>query len=269
MDVIEIKNVSRSFDKVKAVDNLSLNIPENGVFAILGPNGAGKTTLINMLATLLKPNEGTIKVFGYDVVKEAEKVRELIGLTGQYASVDEALTARQNLVIFGQLLGLKKKDARNRANELLEEFHLTDAADKPISKFSGGMRRRLDLAVSLIAHPKLIFLDEPTTGLDPRTRNQMWDTIRSLVKEGSTVLLTTQYLEEADQLADKIVIIDKGHIVAEGTAEELKKTHNAKNLDDVFLKITGDGTSGTKQEEMIAIVHDLEVEEYEKIHKNN
>jgi len=253
-NAIEIKNISKSFDELKAVDNLSLNIPENAVFAVLGPNGAGKTTIINMLATLLKPDEGSIKIFGLDVVKESGKVRELIGLTGQYASVDEALSAKQNLVIFGQLLGLSNKEAKTRGNELLKEFHLEDAADKAISKFSGGMRRRLDLAVSLIAHPKLIFLDEPTTGLDPRTRNQMWSTIEDLVKKGSTVLLTTQYLEEADQLADRIAIMDKGEIMAEGTAESLKKEHDAKNLDEVFLKITGDGTSGRNNDDELTII---------------
>ncbi|MDR2831229.1 MAG: ATP-binding cassette domain-containing protein [Methanobrevibacter sp.] len=252
-NAIEIKNVSKKFGDMKAVNDLSLNIPKNEVFAVLGPNGAGKTTMINMLATLSTPSSGIIKIFGHDVVKEPEKIRELIGLTGQYASVDEALSAKQNLVIFSELLGLSIKEAKIRANELLKEFHLEDVADKVISNFSGGMRRRLDLAVSLIARPELIFLDEPTTGLDPRTRNQMWSTIRDLVKNGSTILLTTQYLEEADQLADRIAIMDKGKIAVEGTPENLKKEHNSKSLDEIFLKITGDGSTGEKNDDELNI----------------
>ncbi|MDR2545062.1 MAG: ATP-binding cassette domain-containing protein [Methanobrevibacter sp.] len=244
MNAIEIKNISKNFDGLKAIDNLSLDIPENSVFAILGPNGAGKTTVINILSMLLKPDKGTVKILGFDIMKESKKVRELVGLTLQYACVDEALTAKQNLLVFGQLLGLSRKEAKIRGNELLKEFNLEDAANKPIQKFSGGMRRRLDLAVSLIDRPKLIFLDEPTTGLDPRTRNQMWSTIKNLVKKGSTVLLTTQYLEEADQLSDEIAIMDEGKVIAKGTAESLKKEYKAKNLDEVFLKITGDGTDG-------------------------
>jgi ABC-2 type transport system ATP-binding protein len=183
-----------------------------------------------MLATLLGPDGGTAKIFGHDVVKEPQVVRQLIGVTGQYASVDDKLSAIENLVIFGRLLGLSRKEAKAKANDLLEEFGLTEAAKRPLSKFSGGMRRRLDLAASLIAQPPLIFLDEPTTGLDPRTRNQMWDTIRRLVKSGSTILLTTQYLEEADQLADRIAVIDKGRVVAEGTPNELKRSIGAATL---------------------------------------
>ncbi len=193
-------------------------------------NGAGKTTTIGMLATLLRPDAGSARIFGHDVVKESQIVRQLIGVTGQYASVDESLSATENLIIFSQLLGLGRVEARQKADELLEEFGLMEAAKRPLKNFSGGMRRRLDLAASLIAQPPLIFLDEPTTGLDPRTRTQMWDTIRRLVKTGSTILLTTQYLEEADQLADRIAVIDHGRVVAEGTVDELKASVGTSSL---------------------------------------
>jgi ABC-2 type transport system ATP-binding protein len=227
---IEVKGLQKVFGDNKAVDGIDLEVPSGMVYGVLGPNGAGKTTTINMLATLLGPDGGTAKIFGHDVVKEPQIVRQLIGVTGQYASVDDKLSAIENLVIFGRLLGLSRKEAKAKANDLLEEFGLTEAAKRPLSKFSGGMRRRLDLAASLIAQPPLIFLDEPTTGLDPRTRNQMWDTIRRLVKSGSTILLTTQYLEEADQLADRIAVIDKGRVVAEGTPNELKRSIGAATL---------------------------------------
>lgn len=227
---IEVKGLQKVFGDNKAVDGIDLEVPSGMIYGVLGPNGAGKTTTINMLATLLGPDGGTAKIFGHDVVKEPQVVRQLIGVTGQYASVDDKLSAIENLVIFGRLLGLSRKEAKAKANELLEEFGLTEAAKRPLSKFSGGMRRRLDLAASLIAQPPLIFLDEPTTGLDPRTRNQMWDTIRRLVKSGSTILLTTQYLEEADQLADRIAVIDKGRVVAEGTPNELKRSIGAATL---------------------------------------
>jgi len=227
---IEVKGLQKVFGDNKAVDGIDLEVPSGMIYGVLGPNGAGKTTTINMLATLLGPDGGTAKIFGHDVVKEPQIVRQLIGVTGQYASVDDKLSAIENLVIFGRLLGLSRKEAKAKANELLEEFGLTEAAKRPLSKFSGGMRRRLDLAASLIAQPPLIFLDEPTTGLDPRTRNQMWDTIRRLVKSGSTILLTTQYLEEADQLADRIAVIDKGRVVAEGTPNELKRSIGAATL---------------------------------------
>ena len=219
---IEAHGLVKVFGDQRAVDGIDLNVAPGMVYGVLGPNGAGKTTTIRMLATLLKIDEGEAKIFGYDVVKDAHQVRQLIGVTGQYASVDETLTARENLDIFCRLQGLTGKAIRAKSDELLESFALLDAANKPLSKFSGGMRRRLDLAASLIARPPLIFLDEPTTGLDPRTRSQMWDTIRELVAAGSTVLLTTQYLDEADQLADRIAVIDVGRVVAEGTADELK-----------------------------------------------
>lgn len=221
---IEVTGLEKRFGDNKAVDGIDLVVPSGMIYGVLGPNGAGKTTTINMLATLMRPDGGTAKVFGHDVVREAQVVRQLIGVTGQYASVDEKLSAIENLVIFGRLLGLSRAEAKTKANELLKEFGLGDAAKRPLKNFSGGMRRRLDLAASLIAQPPLIFLDEPTTGLDPRTRNQMWATIRRLVKNGSTILLTTQYLEEADQLADRIAVIDKGRVVAEGTPDELKKS---------------------------------------------
>lgn len=219
---VDATGLVKIFGANRAVDGVDLSVRAGTVYGVLGPNGAGKTTTISMLATLLRPDAGSARIFGHDVQKEAGVVRQLIGVTGQYASVDESLSATENLVLFGRLLGLTGRDAKRTANDLLEEFSLTDAARRPLKKFSGGMRRRLDLAASLISRPPLIFLDEPTTGLDPRTRNQMWDTIRRLVAEGSTVLLTTQYLDEADQLADRIAVIDTGRVVAEGTANQLK-----------------------------------------------
>ncbi|MEV0331464.1 ATP-binding cassette domain-containing protein [Nocardia sp. NPDC050717] len=219
---VEANDLVKVFGKQRAVDGVSLAVPRGSVYGVLGPNGAGKTTTIKMLATLLRPDGGSARIFGNDVVERPNAVRSLIGVTGQYASVDEMLTATENLIIFGRLLGLSRPDARRKAVELLAEFDLAEAANKPLKNFSGGMRRRLDLAASLISTPPLLFLDEPTTGLDPRTRAQMWDTIRRLVTEGATVLLTTQYLDEADQLADRIAVIDHGRVIADGTADELK-----------------------------------------------
>jgi len=219
---IEARGLVKIFGDNRAVDGIDLTIPTGCIYGVLGPNGAGKTTVINILATLLKADAGIAKIFGHDVQREAQIVRQLIGVTGQSATVDEKLSATENLVIFGRLLGLSGSEAREKAAELLEEFGLTEAAKLTLDKFSGGMRRRLDLAASLIAQPPLIFLDEPTTGLDPRTRNQMWNTIRRLVSSGSTILLTTQYLDEADQLADRIVVIDHGRVIAEGTPHDLK-----------------------------------------------
>ncbi|BAW03896.1 ATP-binding cassette domain-containing protein [Nocardia seriolae] len=221
---IEADGLVKVFGEQRAVDGVSLAVPRGAVYGVLGPNGAGKTTTIRMLATLLRPDGGSARIFGHDVVAEPTAVRSLIGVTGQYASVDEKLSATENLIIFSRLLGLSKTEARRKSAELLEEFGLTEAADKALENFSGGMRRRLDLAASLISRPPLLFLDEPTTGLDPRTRAQMWDTIRRLVREGSTVLLTTQYLDEADQLADRIAVIDRGRVIADGTSDELKSS---------------------------------------------
>jgi ABC-2 type transport system ATP-binding protein len=227
---VEARGLVKTFGNNRAVDGVNLNVKAGTIYGVLGPNGAGKTTVIRMLATLLRPDAGSAQVFGHDVVKESQIVRQLIGVTGQYASVDESLSATENLVIFSRLLGLSRSESRQKAAELLEEFGLTEAAKRPLRNFSGGMRRRLDLAASLIAQPPLIFLDEPTTGLDPRTRSQMWDTIRRLVNTGSTVLLTTQYLEEADQLADRIAVIDRGQVVAEGTVDELKASVGTTSL---------------------------------------
>ncbi|MGX6445852.1 ATP-binding cassette domain-containing protein [Neobacillus sp. K501] len=227
---IEARGLVKTFGDNRAVDSVDLNVRAGTIYGVLGPNGAGKTTTIRMLATLLRPDAGSARIFGHDVVKESQIVRQLIGVTGQYASVDESLSATENLIIFSRLLGLGRAEARRKASDLLEEFGLTEAAKRPLKNFSGGMRRRLDLAASLIAQPPLIFLDEPTTGLDPRTRNQMWDTIRRLVKSGSTVLLTTQYLQEADELADRIAVIDRGRVVAEGTANELKESVGNSSL---------------------------------------
>ncbi|MFE4898636.1 ATP-binding cassette domain-containing protein [Peribacillus butanolivorans] len=227
---VEAQGLIKNFGDNRAVDGVNLNVRAGSIYGVLGPNGAGKTTTIRMLATLLRADAGSTRIFGHDVVKESQIVRQLIGVTGQYASVDESLSATENLVIFSRLLGLGRAEARKKAVELLEEFDLTEAAKRPLKNFSGGMRRRLDLAASLIAQPPLLFLDEPTTGLDPRTRNQMWETIRRLVKSGSTVLLTTQYLQEADELADRIAVIDHGRVVAEGTVNELKSSVGTSSL---------------------------------------
>jgi ABC-2 type transport system ATP-binding protein len=212
----------KAFGEVRAVDGIDLEVRQGEIFGVLGPNGAGKTTMLRMLATLLPIDAGRAFVFGVDVAREPHRVRQLVGVTGQYASVDEDLTGAENLRLFGRLQGLRPAQARSTAASLLAQFGLEDAANKRLSQFSGGMRRRLDLAASLITRPPLIFLDEPTTGLDPRTRGQMWDTIRELVAGGCTIMLTTQYLDEADQLADRIAVIDLGRKVAEGTPDELK-----------------------------------------------
>jgi ABC-2 type transport system ATP-binding protein len=225
----------KTYDKgrVRALDGLSLDVEEGTVLSVLGPNGAGKTTVVRILTTLLRPDSGSASVAGIDVIKNPEKVREVIGLSGQYAAVDEILTGYDNLVMFGELYHLGKKQAVVRAHELLERFSLTEAAKRPIKTYSGGMRRRLDLAASLIVKPKVLFLDEPTTGLDPRGRQEMWGVIQELVKGGVTLLLTTQYLEEADQLADDIAVIDTGKVIARGTSDALKKQVGGERLEVV------------------------------------
>jgi ABC-2 type transport system ATP-binding protein len=227
---VRAERLVKAFGEHRAVDGIDLDVAPGEIFGVLGPNGAGKTTMLRMLATLLAIDDGHAEIFGVDVRRSPHVIRQLIGLTGQYASVDENLTASENLWLFGRLQGLGGADARRTATRLLEQFGLVDAANRPIAEFSGGMRRRLDLAASLITRPPLIFLDEPTTGLDPRTRGQMWGTIRSLVDDGATVLLTTQYLDEADQLADRIAVIDRGRKVAEGTPDELKSSVGNSSL---------------------------------------
>jgi ABC-2 type transport system ATP-binding protein len=227
---VSATGLTKTFGDNRAVDGIDLEVRRGEVFGVLGPNGAGKTTMLQMLATLLPKDGGSAQVFGVDIDQHPHVVRQLIGVTGQYASVDENLTGRENLWLFGRLLGLPSRKARATADDLLGRFGLEDAADKQLSQFSGGMRRRLDLAASLITRPPLIFLDEPTTGLDPRTRGQMWDTIRELVHQGCTVLLTTQYLDEADQLAHRIAVIDRGRKVAEGTPDQLKSQVGVSTL---------------------------------------
>lgn len=219
---IHAEGLGRSFGDNVAVAGVDLRVAPGEIHGFLGPNGAGKTTTIRMLATLLRPDSGTARVFGYDVVREADEVRSRVSLTGQFASVDEDLTGLENLILIARLLGYSRKQSRGRAAELLDAFGLGDAASRQVKNYSGGMRRRLDIAASIVVTPDLIFLDEPTTGLDPRSRNQVWDIIRALASGGTTVLLTTQYLDEADQLADRIAVIDHGRIIAEGTSGELK-----------------------------------------------
>jgi ABC-2 type transport system ATP-binding protein len=219
----EVKNVYKSYGDVHALDGVSLQAEEGKVFGLLGPNGAGKTTIVRMLSTLLTPDKGVATVLGHDVAKQADKVRKLIGLAGQFAAVDEFLTGRENVEMVGRLYHLPRKEVKQRTQELLERLHLSEAADRPVKTYSGGMRRRLDLGASLVVNPRVLFLDEPTTGLDPRTRLDLWDIIRELVKEGTSILLTTQYLEEADELADTIAVIDHGKVIAEGTSDQLKR----------------------------------------------
>jgi oleandomycin transport system ATP-binding protein len=219
---IEVQSLVKRFGDQVAVNHVDLAVPAGTVFGLLGPNGAGKTTIVRMLATLLPPDEGTARVNGLDVVQRPQAVRRMIGLTGQYAAVDESLSGRENLYLIGRLLNLSAKDARARADELLEAFVLTDSARKLAKNYSGGMRRRLDLAASLVGTPSVLFLDEPTTGLDPHRRSDVWDMVRDLARNGTTVLLTTQYMEEAEALAEDIVVMDKGMVIASGTAAELK-----------------------------------------------
>ncbi|WP_028936976.1 daunorubicin resistance protein DrrA family ABC transporter ATP-binding protein [Pseudonocardia spinosispora] len=220
--LVDVSGLTKSFGDNQVLRGIDLTVRPGEILGVLGPNGAGKTTLINIVATLMRPDGGTVRVAGADVVTDPGTVRRSIGLTGQYAALDEKLTGRENLVLFGSLLGLPKKAARERAAELLETFGLTDAADRQVESYSGGMRRRIDLAVSVVVEPKLLILDEPTTGLDPRSRRMLWQSVSQLRSRGIGVLLTTQYLEEADQLADRIVVIDHGLVVQTGTAAELK-----------------------------------------------
>ncbi len=220
---ISVENVSKSYGKIEALKGVSLQVEQGAVLGLLGPNGAGKTTLVKILSSLIKPSSGRARVAGFDVVEETRQVRSIIGLAGQSAAVDENLTGRENLHLVARLYHLGREDSRRRASELLEQFDLVESGDRAVKTYSGGMRRRLDLGASLVANPQVLFLDEPTTGLDPRSRNELWDVIRGLVRSGTTVLLTTQYLEEADQLADLITVIDHGSIIAEGTASQLKQ----------------------------------------------
>lgn len=221
-NIITVKNVKKYYGKVHALDGVSLTVERGTILGLLGPNGAGKTTLVRALTTLLRPDSGEIIVHGIDVVNNPSLVRNYIGLAGQYAAVDENLTGRENLELVGKLYHLTNAEIKERSEKLLEQFSLVDAADRVSKTYSGGMRRRLDLAASLVGNPEILFLDEPTTGLDPRSRNELWEAISDLVKGGTTILLTTQYLEEADYLADRIMVIDKGTVIAEGTAKELK-----------------------------------------------
>ena len=226
-NAIETRALAKSFGKTRALDGIDLTVREGSVYGLLGPNGAGKTTTIRVLATLLKPDTGHATVAGLDVVREPDAVRRKVGLTGQYASVDEDLTGIENLILVARLLGLGWRDARRRAGELLDAFGLADAAARQVRTYSGGMRRRIDIAASLVTVPPILFLDEPTTGLDPRGRNQVWDLVRRIAAEGTTVLLTTQYLDEADRLAERLAVIDHGRVIAEGTSRELKASVGA------------------------------------------
>jgi ABC-2 type transport system ATP-binding protein len=227
---IETTNLQKRFGETRAVDGINLSVARGSVYGLLGPNGAGKTTTIRMLTTLIKPDGGSARVLGHDLIAEAAEVRAKVGVTGQFASVDEDLTGTENLVLFARLLGFSWRGARERAVQLLNAFDLSEAANRQVRTFSGGMRRRLDIAASLIVTSELLFLDEPTTGLDPRSRNQVWDVVRAIAAEGTTVLLTTQYMEEADRLADRMAVIDHGRVIAEGTSRELKASIGGRAL---------------------------------------
>ncbi|WP_371496750.1 ATP-binding cassette domain-containing protein [Kitasatospora sp. NBC_00374] len=229
-NAVEVRGIVKHYGATKALDGVDLTVREGTVLGLLGPNGAGKTTLVRVLSTLIKPDAGTAFVGGYDVLRQPKQLRRTIGLTGQYASVDELLSGYENLYLIGRLLDLSGKESKARAAELLERFSLTEAAKRPAKTYSGGMRRRLDLAASMIGRPKVLYLDEPTTGLDPRTRNEVWDEVQRMVGEGSTVLLTTQYMEEAEQLAHELTVIDRGRVIANGGIEELKTQVGGQTL---------------------------------------
>jgi ABC-2 type transport system ATP-binding protein len=236
---VEASGLTKHYGEVVALDGLDLAVPTGSVLGLLGPNGAGKTTAVSILTTLTAPDAGTARVAGVNVLSEPQRVRSLIGLSGQYAAVDEHLTALENLEMIGCLYGMRRPAARKKAHELIERFRLSEAANRPLKTFSGGMRRRIDLAGALLADPPVLFLDEPTTGLDPRSRGELWDVIRERVTEGTTVVLTTQYLEEADQLAHEIVVIDHGRAIARGTSQELKRRIGGEHL-DVHLALLSD-----------------------------
>ncbi|MDF9812809.1 ATP-binding cassette domain-containing protein [Streptomyces sp. SPB162] len=227
---VEVRGLVKHYGETKALDGVDLEVRQGTVLGVLGPNGAGKTTLVRVLSTLIQPDAGSARVAGYDVLKQPRQLRRVIGLTGQYASVDEKLSGRENLYMIGRLLDLSRKDAKARADGLLERFSLTEAAKRPASGYSGGMRRRLDLAASMIGNPAVLYLDEPTTGLDPRTRNEVWAEVKRMVAEGATVLLTTQYMEEAEQLANELTVIDRGRVIANGRVDELKAKVGGRTL---------------------------------------
>jgi len=240
-DIVRVRGLEKRYGEVRALDGLDLTVPEGTVLGLLGPNGAGKTTAVRVITTLLRPDAGTVEVAGIDVTADPMEVRRRIGLSGQYAAVDEHLTGRENLVMVGRLYGFPRRRAADRADELLHRFDLVEAGDRPSKTYSGGMRRRLDLASALVAAPPVLVLDEPTTGLDPRSRLQMWDVIRELVAGGASLLLTTQYLEEADRLADEIVVIDAGRAIARGTADELKRQTGGERVQVVVADVADRG----------------------------
>lgn len=274
-DAIVVKGLKKSYGKLDVLKGVSFTVPKGTVLALLGPNGAGKTTTVRILSTLLRPDGGSARVHGYDVVKQDADARASIGLTGQYAAVDEYLTAEENLFMIGRLYRMSKAEANRRTQELLEQFDLVKPAKRPVRTYSGGMRRRLDLAMSLIANPPIIFLDEPTTGLDPRSRLTMWEMVKKLVEGGTTVLLTTQYMDEADHLADKIVVIDNGQVIAKGTADELKAQVGSDRLELTIAKksdfskaqriVDGKGLQANEDERLLSVATKGGVTELKKV----